>query len=246
MRGGAALPKLWWGLLALLALAPSSARAQDHGADIREELCLGVGLPFAKPAVAEWTTWLGFGGGVDGTGQRGAHRTWAARAGGAVDFSAARFGRKYQYGGLMELRLGPWLGAETLGDVHALEGGLHLDLGQVSHAQWGSLALRVGAAAVHRDDRWRGAGTATLAWGVRSVPARYSDGGGCVGARGELTTIDTGAPRRAHAYASGMRVFATMRVEADGHATVLVGIEVEPSFFFPPYSLGRLGGARPY
>ena len=39
--------------------------------------------------------------------------------------------------------------------------------------------------------------------------------------------------------------FGTVRVDGDAVYTLLFGIELEPSFFFPPYTDGRWIGAPP-
>ncbi|HSO33317.1 MAG TPA: hypothetical protein VLT33_12375 [Labilithrix sp.] len=225
--------------LAIAGVAlPTAARAE-------EAACADIGLSLAKPAFAEWTTWLGAGAIVTKVGTRDHDTAFAMRAGGAVDFSVARFGSERQYGGQHELRAGPWLNAETtFFGATALEGGGSFDLGHTYHARWGTGGLRLGWGALHLDDRWRPGGSATLTWGVRSVPARYVDGGACVeGDR--LTHVDQGRPRRALALASGARAFATARADTDGNATLTFGIEIEPTFLLPPYSLARLAGTRP-
>ncbi len=229
-----------WPALAAMLVAWGAA----PGALAQDSVCADVGLSFARPAVAEWTDWIGVGGGVTHVGE-GDHRAAVAlRAGGGVDFSIARFGSEQHYGGQFEMRSGPWLGAETTFHVTTLEGGLTLDLGQTYHAQWGTFALRVGGGARLEDDRWAPAGSVTLSWGVRSVLARYSEGGGCV--RGDRTdVVDHGTPARTHALASGFRLFGTARLDLDGHAALIFGLELEPTFLAPPYSGGRLLGTHP-
>ena len=210
-----------------------------------DQVCADVGLSLAKPAFAEWTRWLGAGAAITRVGTPAHDLSFAFRVGAAVDFSVARFGSERQYGGPHELRAGPWLNAETtFFDTTVVEVGGLFDLGHTYHARWGTFGMRVGWAAIHRDDRWRPGGSATLTWGVRSVPARYVTGGACVeGDR--LTRVDEGPPRRSLALASGARAFVTGRADADGHAMMTFGIEIEPTFLFPPYSLGRFGGTRP-
>ncbi|MFO0686105.1 MAG: hypothetical protein U0234_28850 [Sandaracinus sp.] len=233
--------------LPLLAAAPL-ASAQD------ETVCADVALHIAKPATAEWTEWLGIGGGWGTLGTPGEHADLVVRAGGAVDFELGQIGSAQQYGGPVELRMGPWVGADgTFGEsarepLVALEGGLSLDVGQTSHAQWGDFALRVGAGvalgSLYAASTTVPSGSITLTWGVRSVPDRYRWGGGCVTERG-IEAIDTGAPASEHALASGARLFGTVRVDGDAVYTLLLGIELEPSFFFPPYTDGRWIGAPP-
>lgn len=236
-------------LLALLVLLPAPlASAQEL------TQCADVGLQFAKPAGAEWTEWLGVGGGWGALGTPGEHADVVARAGGAVDFELGQIGDPWQYGGPVELRMGPWICADgTFGEssrepVVALEGGASLDVGQTSHAHWGDFALRIGAGialgSLYATSTTVPSGSITLTWGVRWVPDRYRDGGACVTEHG-LDLIDTGAPASDHALASGARLFGTVRVDGDAVYTLLFGIELEPSFFFPPYTDGRWIGAPP-
>lgn len=207
--------------------------------------CPDVGLTIAKPADAEWTVWIGAGGGSGDLGGSD-HAVFAVRAGAAVDFELARFGPEHQYGGPVLVRAGPWIGGETLLDTHFAEAGLTIDLGQTYHAQWGTVGLRLGGGGAMRDLDWSLAGSVTLTWGVRSVPERYRDGGACVGRDGELWGVDTGPPASAVAFASGMRLFGTLRATTEGYAAVIVGVEFEPTFVLPPYSLSRWGGSRPH
>lgn len=226
-------------LVLLVALvAPSPARAQ-------EAACADVGLSFARPALAEWSDWIGVGGGIARIGQPDHSAVFALRVGGGVDFSIARIGSEQRYGGPVEVRSGPWLGAETTFRTSTLEGGLMLDFGQTAHARWGTFALRVGGGVQLQDERWAPAGSVTLSWGVRSVLGRYSDGGGCVRANGRTEIVEPGVPRRSHAHASGIRIFGTGRLDGDGHAMLVFGVEIEPTFVLPPYSGGRFIGTRP-
>jgi len=205
--------------------------------------CAGVGLHFARPALAEWTYWLGGGAGVARPAMGARTGTIAGRLGAGIDFSLAR-SRSMPYGGEIELRWGPWLGMDTNLGHEAVEGGIAFDLGMTSHSPFGNLGVRVGGGAGDLRERTEPTGSLTLLYGVRSVVARYSSGGGCVeGSRVRVT--DPGRPRRTLALASGARLFATVRADRDGNALWLVGIELEPSFFLPPYSLARFGGAEP-
>lgn len=231
-------------LAPLLSLVCAAAVTHAGTARAQERGCAGVGLSVAKPAVVEWTWWLGVGGGL-GDLRGDDDPDLALRAGAALDLSIARLGDPHGYGGQVEVRAGPWLGAETLLDTHFVEGGTTIDLGQTYHAQWGTFGLRLGAGGALREDSWSPAGSVTLTWGVRSVLARYRDGGACVGRDGELWGVDTGPPPDAFALASGIRLFATGRLTTDGYATLIFGIEIEPTFLFPPYSLSRFGGSRP-
>ena len=46
------------------------------------------------------------------------------------------------------------------------------------------------------------------------------------------------------AYASGGRIFGQVTTDFDGRTIWTVGIEIEPSWAFPPYSLHKLGGVN--
>ncbi len=235
-------------LVVVTAVAlPASARAQF----VDDEVCAGVALRLAKPAAAEWSEWIGVAGGWGSLGSPGEHADLLVRVGGGVDFELAQAGNPQQYGGPVELRMGPWIQADgTFGESPrdpsvALEGGLSFDLGQTSHAQWGDYALRVGAGAIASASGWRPSGSLTIAWGVRSVLDRYVEGGACVGADGGFDSVFEGRPRSDHALASGIRVFATARVDGDAVYSLVIGFELEPTFLFPPYSLPRWIGAPP-
>jgi hypothetical protein len=241
-------------LATLIALSVAALASPVHA---QETACAGVGLSFAKPATAEWTEWLGVGGGwgalaSQGVGAPSEHAALLVRAGGAVDFELGQIGSELQYGGPVELRLGPWIGADgTFGEsprepLVALEGGLSFDVGQTSQAVWGDFGLRVGAGVMlgRLTPSTVPSGSLTLTWGIRSVLDRYREGGGCVTEHG-LEGIDTGPPASDHALASGIRLFVTARVDGEAVYALTLGVEFEPSFFFPPYSLGRWIGSRP-
>jgi hypothetical protein len=205
--------------------------------------CAGIGLTVTEPALAEWTYWLGAGGRF-AWGGFGSDARYALRLGGAVDFSIARFGPEHGYGGLHEVRAGPWVAVEGSEGSRIVEGGAAIDLGRTAHAPWGTLGLRFGPAALRRDARWHALASATLSWGVRSVAGRHAAGGACVGGCDGLWGIDRGGLPRDHALSSGARLFATARL-GEEDAIVVLGVELEPSFLLPPYSLGKLAGARP-
>ncbi len=201
----------------------------------QERTCADIALQFARPAVAEWTYWLGAGGGWDALGHLNERAVADLRLGGGVDFSIAHIGPERQYGGPVEVRLGPWVQAATHLDDVVLEGGAMLDVGQTSHARWGTFGLRVGVGSQGLDARgFRLAGSVTLTYGVRWAPERYSMGGGCVEADG-VREEDPGRPTQDHGFVSGIRLFGTARVDADEVYSLVFGVEFEPTFFFPPY-----------
>lgn len=226
-------------LLSLALLAPLSAHAQS-----REGICADVRLGMAKPAVAEWTYWLGAGGGWGALGNLNERAIVDLRLGGGVDFSIAREGSERHYGGPLEVRLGPWIQAATSIDDVVLEGGAMLDIGQTAHAQWGTFGMRVGIGTRGDAQGFRVAGSLTLTYGVRYAPERYSDGGGCVEEDG-LHIVDAGREVQDHGFVTGIRLFGTARVDAENVYSLVFGVELEPTFFFPPYeSQGRWIGAR--
>lgn len=193
--------------------------------------CADVGIRFARPATAEWTTWIGGSAGVEHPAIGERTRTLEFRLGAAVDFSLARSGR-LSYGRQLELRWGPWLGADTTFDHTAVEAGVALDLGMTSHSEFGDVGVRIGSGAGDLRDRIAQTASVTLLWGVRLVPARYSWGGGCVEGS-DVRVTHAGTPARANALASVVRLFATVRADTDGNALWLAGIELAPGLLFP-------------
>ena len=212
---------------AALALVPSTAHKEPLS------WCAGVGLMFGRPATIEWTDWVTAGGGS---------RT---EIGGGLGFDVriAR-GRGYDGQNRFELRAGPWAAATASFPGFALEGGLSIDLGMTSHSEWGNGTLRVGAGEADLGGGERPAISMTFAYGVRSVLARYSWGGGCVTSHG-IEPDNPGRPAQRFAHASGARLFVTLREDADRRTAIIAGVELEPTFFLPPYSLSRFGGGEP-
>jgi hypothetical protein len=97
-------------------------------------------------------------------------------------------------------------------------------LTQTQHASFGTFGLRVGVG--HGGDRETHL-TATLWGGVRYVPVRAGQ-----------------APRGLVSKATGIRVVATARrlLGPDPGSALLFGVELEPDYFLPPYSLFKWGG----
>jgi hypothetical protein len=142
-----------------------------------------------------------------------------------LDTTAAVAGFGGGYGGPWEVRVGPWLAFEHPLDRGASgEGGLTMIFTQAHHASWGTFALRVGAG--HGAD-FETHVVATLWGGVRYVPMRANE-----------------TPRGPIAKATGVRIVATVRsVITPVETTALVfGVEFEPEYFLPPYSLFKWGG----
>jgi hypothetical protein len=201
-----------------------------------EEGCISILVIDALPALAEWTWWIGVGGGAREVGIPGERGLVALRLGGAVTFPLASVGEP-SYGGPVHLRWGPWIQAETAFDGVLGEGGLELHLGQERHARWGTFGVRVGAGYGIDETGTAPHAALTLYWGVHSVPDRYWPRGAC----------DPPRPRATHAFATGFRIFATGRLlfeDARGYA-LIAGIEIEPTYLFPPISLAKLIGSGP-
>ncbi|WP_394834384.1 hypothetical protein LVJ94_48580 [Pendulispora rubella] len=181
------------------------------------------------PATLELAPWIFVAGGarmVDGPNRA----IPSLGGGGDVTFGFATFGRPEAYGGRFEIRLGPWGAMETTLDRVRGEGGLAFSLGQVRHARWGTFAVRAGGG--HGSD-----GSSHLVgvftWGVRYVPGRDDP---------EHDALNP----RTFALASGARLFAAVRTtDEPAHASELVfGLEFEPTWFLPPYSLFKWGGVN--
>jgi hypothetical protein len=207
------------------SLFASSAHAQP------ERTCILLGIVDVQPATVEIGPWLHAAGGWRSTDEA------IASLGGGVDatFGLATAGQDRQYGGPVEIRIGPWLGFETPLGAARGEGGLTMTLGQTRHARWGTFGARFGA----------GYGTGDLAhlaavlwWGVRNVPGRAGPTRG---------VCDPPAPAPAVALASGARLFGALRRElGGGYAHELVfGLELEPTFLLPPYSGSKWIGFLP-
>lgn len=206
-------------------------------------VCPDILIGYARPASLEWTYWLGVGGGWHALGRTSEHAVVDLRIGGGFDASVARLGAERQYGGPVELRLGPWIQGSTDIDNTIAEGGFMFDVGQTSHARWGTFGVRIGAGATfdsHGARQVRSAGSATLTWGIRYAPGRYSDGGACADEQG----LNAGTPTADHGFVTGIRLFGTLRVDETSTYSLVFGVEFEPWFFFPPYrSMARWIGA---
>jgi hypothetical protein len=224
-------PRLIALLLLCLLLLPSMAWARGG-----KEVCIALLLRDATPAVAEWTAWLAPAVAhrrVGGEGETGFNLSFGAEG----SFGLAELSSNRRYGGAFTLRSGPWLGASTSFDGMLGEGGLHLAFGQRSHAQWGSFTVRAGAG--YGNDLGRAASHAVVmvTGGVHSFLGRYTERGAC----------ERPAPAQGPGWGSVLRLFGTDRTTLDSpriHQWVF-GLELTPSYFLPPYSLPRWGGAPP-
>jgi len=179
------------------------------------------------PATMELSPWLFAAGGVRSAD--GSNRAIASLGGGLdLTFGIATFGSREAYGGQMESRFGPWSAVETSTDRVRAEGGVGLSLGQVRHAQWGTVGLRAGAG-YGSDGSPHVVGMFT--WGVRYVPGRNDP------------EHDACNPSP-FAFASGARFFAAVRRAFEPQVNEFVfGLEFEPTWFLPPYSLFKWGGS---
>lgn len=197
--------------------------------------CPAILLIDAVPANLEWTYWVTGGGGLDSTGSK--ERFGVLGAGIEATVGMGTAGAKYQYGGPFEFRGGPWWNINSDFSGMRVEGGYVLSFGQISHAQWGTYTVRVGGGT--GDDRIGLSPhfVVTLTGGIRSALGRYSERGAC----------DPLPQSKVAVLADTFRLFATARSTlADGAPWQFTfGVEFSPTFFLPPYSLGKWIGARP-
>lgn len=217
-------------VIALLAEPKSVTNASSTPA----VSCVDLAVHSAAPAKFEWSYWAA-GGALLG----GARRSAGASAGIGTELTLGLA----QYRGFpsgvpstanqAELRAGPWFAAATQQDGGLIEGGVKLHVGAVYHASWGTYELRAGAGYGAFPDGRAFHWAATFAWGVRSVPKRYTLRGFC----------DPVPERATFAEASIARLLVTYRRAFDdaGHQ-LLIGIELSPTFLLPPYGGARLSG----
>ncbi len=129
------------------------------------------------------------------------------------------------YGGEVELRMGPWIAFQApAGQGGSGEGGVTMIATQTQHASFGTFAVRLGGGYGGDHESYF---TATLWGGVRYVAARAGEG-------------NDGVFRKA----TGVRIVATYRKIAapEEGDVVAFGLEFEPDYFLPPYSLFKWGG----
>jgi hypothetical protein len=224
------------GLSGLIVLTAESAAAQE--VELRGPLvaaCPALLMLDSIPANLEWSYWVTGGGGLDSTGS--GERFGVLGAGVEATTQLGALGTKYQYGGLYEFRGGPWWNVVSDFRGARAEGGYVLSFGQIQHAQWGTYTVRVGGGM--GDDRLGLSPhfVVTLTGGIRYAGERYSERGAC----------DPKPGPKALAMADHFRLFASARSNlADGAPWQFTfGVEFSPTFFLPPYSLGKWIGARP-
>lgn len=185
------------------------------------------------PAVAECTAWMGAGGGTRLVGSE-LFTIGEVNAGAEMTFQTVTFGPKAAYGGLYEIRMGPWLQAAFASREALAEAGAKVSFTQLSHAPFGTYDIRFGAGAGSTETPWPFHVVVTATGGVRSFPNRYRQ---------------TGVTPTGLAFGSVLRVFLTTRIRTPAPAPwqspweITAGIELEPSFLAPPYSWQRLAGA---
>ncbi len=226
-----------------LALPAAAQDFTDPGMTRRpvDGVCISLAVQDVTPGDAEWTWFVGGGGGGRSLGRAEERGVGMLRLGGEVTVPLANIGG-IDYGGPVHLRVGPYLLAETSFEGGLGEGGVSLTLGQVRHARWGTFGVRFGGGVgAQLDARGQLQRTsfvsATISWGVLSVPGRF---------RPERGACDPPREGPRHLFSSGLRIFATGRAPlsgVDGYS-IVIGVEIEPGFLFGPYSLERLIGAR--
>lgn len=212
-----------------LALSLATVSPASHA-----PACIDLAVVDTQPARLELGPWLQVGGKPRGARGTSAS-TWSLGAGLELTHNVARFGRR-DYGGAHELRLGPWLGVESDTTRARLEAGLSLVLTQEQHAQWGTMGLRLGGGV---DDLGRAHGVGVLSYGVRRVPGRVQ------ATRGPCDPVP---PPPDFAMASGARLYVALRQGLQASAVsagpeVSFGIELDPTWLLPPYSLNKWAGA---
>ncbi len=223
-------------VLATSAFGPfREAQAQEIDMQGGIIACPAILLIDTIPANLEWTYWVTGGGGFDT--ERTKERFGVLGLGMESTTAFFEAGDKYQYGGPYEFRGGPWW--NLVSDLNGMraEGGFLLSFGQIRHAQWGTYTVRVGGGM--GDDRMGLSPhfVVTLTGGIRSALGRYHERGAC----------DPKPGPKAIDRADTFRLFATTRstLANDAPWQFTFGVEFSPSFFLPPYSLGKWIGSNP-
>lgn len=211
--------------MALGALAAVAREARADEGDSDESRAQSDHQEIAARRKIEIGPWLGSAGGIRWGG--GKDRDVASLSIG-MDATAVvgTVGSLNHYGGRYEFRMGSWAAYDLLWEPGGVgEGGALFLFTQTQHAQWGTFGVRIGAGyggdhASHL--------VVTLTGGVRYVPDRVSG-------QGEEGRF---------ARATGVRIIASFRRSLDraDDAAIIAGIEFEPLFLLPPYSLFKLGG----
>lgn len=195
----------------------------------------------AVPATLEWTYFAA--GGV--VLRDGSNSGPLGAVGSELTFELLRYhgfpsGFYARQRGDAEVRVGPWAMAATRAGGGLVEGGLKLHFGGIHHASFGTWDLRAGAGYTGYDDGRAPHFTATFAYGVRSVLARYP--------KDRIQWSDRSRSPELFAEASVARLFFTYRRSLDdavGSSEIVLGVELSPTFLLPPYSLSRFIGSQP-
>lgn len=188
-------------------------------------------VPLEVVGCAEWTFFdsvgaARFDGGWRPTFGVGAELAWVV-----ARYHGFPSGSYYGAHGDAEVSIGPWAAASTRGRDGVVEAGLAIHDGGGWHASWGSFDLRVGAGYGLFDRVRSGHAVVTLGYGVRSALFRYTENHQPPTVPGKVDVA---------------RLFGTMRAPFDGRGAELVlGVELSPSFFFPPLTWWRVGGGPP-
>jgi hypothetical protein len=238
-EGGVLRIRRPWLLAAAASLAASTARAEQKSIELGPvvKACPAVLLTDATPASWEWSYWAAGGAVRKHAASSGAGAGIGAELTAGLltypGFPSGDYGRRL---GRAEVRAGFWASGSTRADGGLVEGGLKLHLGALYHASFGTFDWRFGVGSGAFVSGREPFGSVTLAYGVRSVPSRYSHRGYC----------DPRPLPRAFALTSVVRVFATFRrAFGSEESEWQFGVELSPSFFLPPYDPWRLLGGEP-
>ena len=228
-------------LVATLAMVVHPALAKAQQLELTQPLKAASPLAVvreATPARLEWVYWAA--GGIAST--EGKQQSLGGGLGveltsELLSYSGFPAGPYPLRRNRAELRGGAWAAGQTRSWGGLIEGGFMLDLGAAYHASWGTFDLRWGGGYGAFVEGRAPHVLVTLTYGVRSVPARYTRRG-------------RGAPRsppKAVALASVARIFVTRRQSLgdDMASELVVGLELSPTFFLPPYSWFKLLGGPP-
>ena len=224
----------------LLMTTSRSAQAQDirlMGPGPLERTCILLLLREATPARWEWAYWNSLGG------LRSNVQGWSGSAAGigsevTTGVLSYRGFPAGPYASRAEVRAGVWGAGVTRPAGGLLEGGVKLHLGALYHASWGTFDLRAGGGYGAFVRERSPHVNLTVAYGVRSALERYSERGVC----------DPRPSPKRWGLVSVARLFITYRRELAGgsrESELVLGLELSPSFLFPPYNWFRWGGGPP-
>ena len=195
----------------------------------------------------QWSLWIGGGGGQRDIIRRRRRSVIAPRIGAGLSFRLTAFNHS-----AYELRWGPWLVGETQLDGGLGEGGLALMLVPTRAAR-AAYELRAGGGFFADRLSRSGEVSVTLTCGTRSVApsgssaARSGSDSGSEAEAGDPEDAPARGGPDTLAFANGVRVFVegrTVPVRGRG-ISVLGGLEITPSLFFPPYKSERWVGGWP-